>query len=157
MKKRLAACLCLLSGIVGGFTVGKMVSKNANQWKKDADKNFSNAILLNQWMKLKQSGKTLQDYFEKMDYKKIVVYGIGHIGERVLDELKDTEIQVIAAVDRNGRKLFAEVPILLPDEEIPEADCMLVTSAFFYDEIVNNMQEKISYPIISLEDVLYEA
>lgn len=156
MKKMSVILAGIIGGMLGILVTGRTVSKNANEWKKMSDKNFSNMHILNQWMMAKQSGKKIEDYFEKHNYQDVVIYGMGNVGERLLDELNNTEIRVIACVDRNAKALFAEVPILLPEDNIPYADCMIVTSTFFYEEIVRNMEEKVQYPIISLEDVIYE-
>ena len=48
------------------------------------------------------------------------------------------------------------MPMLLPDEDMPEADCMIVTPVFFFDEIKEKMVSKFSNPIISFEDIFYD-
>lgn len=156
MKKSIAVLTGMLGFVGGAFTIGRMVSKTSNEWKKMSDKNLTNMQLFNQWMMVKQSGKNLKDYFERNNYKKIVVYGMSHAGERLIDELKGTDIEVVAGIDRNAKGIFLDVPVLLPEDQIPDADCMVVTPVFFFDEIVDKMSQKLSCPIISLEDILYE-
>lgn len=157
MKKGVAVLTGILGFAGGAFITGKMISNISNEWKNKSDKNFANVLLLNQWMMVKQSGKNLKDYFEKNNYKRIVIYGMGYSGERLVDELKDTGIEVIAGVDRNAKGIFSSMPVQSPEETIPDADCMVVTTSYFFDEIADKMSKKCSYPIISLEDILYEA
>lgn len=156
MKKMVPVLTGALGFVGGAFSIGKVLSNTSNEWKKMSDKNMTHMLLLNQWLMVKQSGKNLRDYFERNNYKKIVVYGMSHAGERLIDELKDTDIEVIAGIDKNAKGIFADVPVLLPEETIPNADCMVVTPVFFFDEIVDKMSQKLSCPIISLEDILYE-
>lgn len=155
--KKIVPVLAGVLGFVGGtFLIGNLISTTSKEWKKMSDKNLSHMLLFNQWMIVKQSGKNLKDYFEKKQYKRIVVYGMSHGGERLIDELKNTGIEVVAGVDKNAKAIFADVPVLSPEDIIPNADCMVVTPVFFFDEIVEQMSHKVSYPIISLEDILYE-
>lgn len=156
MKKGFAVLTGVIGFIGGAVLMGRMASKNLNEWKKMSDKFFSNMILFNQWMMAKQSGKNIADYLEKNNYKKIIIYGMSYIGERLVDELNNTEIEIVAGIDRNAKGIFANMPMLLPDEDMPEADCMIVTPVFFFDEIKEKMVSKFSNPIISFEDIFYD-
>lgn len=156
MKKGFAVLTGVIGFISGAVLMGRMASKNLNEWKKMSDKFFSNMTLFNQWMMAKQSGKNIADYLEKNNYKKIIIYGMSYIGERLVDELNNTEIEIVAGVDRNAKGIFANMPMLLPDEDMPEADCMIVTPVFFFDEIKEKMAQRFSNPIISFEDIFYD-
>ncbi len=90
------------------------------------------------------------------NYKKIVVYGMSYVGERLLDDLTGADIEVVAAIDKNAKGIFADVPVITPDENMPECDCVVVTAIYFFDEIERLLAEKVSCPIVSLEDILYE-
>ena len=156
MKKGFAVLTGAIGFIGGAVLMGRMASKNLSEWKKMSDKFFSNMILFNQWMMAKQSGKNIADYLEKNNYKKIIIYGMSYIGERLVDELNNTKIEIVAGVDRNAKGIFANMPMLLPDEDMPEADCMIVTPVFFFDEIKEKMESRFSNPIISFEDIFYD-
>lgn len=43
-----------------------------------------------------------------------------------------------------------------PEDEIKEVDAIVVTAITFFDEIKELLMKKVSCPIISLENVLYE-
>lgn len=76
--------------------------------------------------------------------------------ERLLDELKDCGVEVKYAVDKNADSIYADLDVHLPDEELPKVDVVVVTAVYFFDEIYNNLMDKVSCPIVSLEDVIYE-
>ena len=156
MKKRVGVLTGILGFVGGAISIGRLISKSSNRWKNMSDKNLYNAQLLNQWLMAKQAGIKMEDWFKRNHYKRIVIYGMSLLGERLVDELKETDIKVIAGVDKNAKGIFAEMPVLLPEEAIPDADCMVVTPVFFFDEIKRSMSSKVSYPIISLEDILYD-
>ena len=111
---------------------------------------------MNQWIILKQKGISLVPYFKEHKYNRIAIYGMSYLGERLLDDLKETEIEVVYGIDRNADSLYSDVDIISPDDDFMPVDAIVVTATFYFDEICDNLQSKVSCPIISLEDVLYD-
>lgn len=157
MKKGLVA---LLSGLVGGvigvvgdsYFKSKVISKNNERVNKF--KSYYN--ILNQWIVLQHEGKKIEDYFTKKQYSKIAIYGMGEIGNRLYEELKDTEIEVKYAIDKNAGSAYAQLEVYSLEEEFEDVDAIIVTTAFAFEEIKEKLEKKISCPIISLEDVVFE-
>ena len=112
--------------------------------------------MMNQWVKVKQEGKQLSTYFEQNHYKKIAIYGMSYAGETLVDELKDTAIEVAYGIDQRADSLFADIDIVSIDDLQNDVDAIVVTAITFFDEIEEKLSEKVECPIISLEDVLYE-
>ncbi len=46
--------------------------------------------------------------------------------------------------------------MISPEDELPDVDAVIVTAITFFDEIEEKLTEKISCPVLSLEDILYE-
>ena len=80
---------------------------------------------------------------------------MSYLGERLLDELKDTGIVVRYGIDKNAQNIYADVEIKSLDDELPEVDAIVVTAVYFFDEIEEELSKRVEYPIISLEDVVY--
>ena len=121
-----------------------------------SDKHFALFQMMNQWVKVKQEGKNLALYFEKNEYKKIAIYGMSYAGETLMDELKDTGVIVAYAIDKNADSIYADVDVMSMDDELESVDAVVVTAITFFDEIEENLSEKMAWPSISLEDILYE-
>ncbi|MCI9298006.1 MAG: hypothetical protein HFI10_11285 [Lachnospiraceae bacterium] len=156
-KTLLSTVLGITFGSVGGaVTAGNLIAKKAKKWEDLSNKHLSLFLLTNEWLKIKQEGKSIREYFEQNNYKSVAVYGLSYIGERVLDELKDSGIEVKYAIDRNADSIYADVDLYSVEDELPSADVIVVTAVYFYDEIYNNLLDKVSCPIVSLEDILYE-
>ena len=114
--------------------------------------------MLNQWLLLKQEGKSLEKYFAENGYKTIAIYGMGEMGNRLYDELKNSSVvEIKYAIDKNAAGTYSELEVFDPDDEMTEVDAVIVTAIFAFDEIEDELSEKIQCPIISLEDVVYEA
>ena len=157
MKKSIVSILSLLTGAaIGGGVVGKKVFQKAQSNKEYSEKHLALYLMMNQWVKVKQEGKQLSTYFEQNHYKKIAIYGMSYAGETLVDELKDTAIEVAYGIDQRADSLFADIDIVSIDDLQNDVDAIVVTAITFFDEIEEKLSEKVESPIISLEHVLYE-
>ncbi|MCX4339236.1 MAG: hypothetical protein OSJ72_06280 [Lachnospiraceae bacterium] len=155
MKKGLISVLSALTGAAAGAAaVGKVTCESIDKAKAMSDKHLALFLMMNQWVKVKQEGKNLAEYFEKNGYKKIAVYGMSYAGETLLDELKGGDITVAYAIDKNADAIYADVDVVSMDDKLEEVDAIVVTAITFFDEIEEKLSTKIDCPIISLEDIL---
>ena len=157
MNKGIAGALGFLLGAAGGAVgTGKVMGNKVNDWQKMSDKHLALFLMMNQWVKVKQEGKNLSDYFKKNGYKNIAIYGMSYAGETLADELKDSDIKVAYGIDKKADSVYAEFDVVSPEDEMAEVDAVVVTPITFFDEIEAKLGEKMDCPIISLEDILYE-
>lgn len=160
MKKLQKVVVPVLSMITGaGVAVAafrKVAGKSTNMYQTLTDKHMGLYLMMNQWVKVKQEGKNLASYFNDNDYKTIAIYGMSYAGERLVDELEGSGILVKYGIDKNAEGIYTDIDIVKPDDVLEEVDAIVVTSIFYIDEITDMLEQKVSCPIISLEDVLYE-
>lgn len=157
MKKGVIGALSGIIGVgAGAVTIGKVMGTKVNDWQKLSDKHLALFLMMNQWVKVKQEGKNLSDYFEKNNYKNIAIYGMSYVGETLADELKNTATKVAYGIDKKADSIYAEFDIASPEDDLEEVDAVVVTSITFFDEIETMLEKKLKCPIISLEDILYE-
>lgn len=74
MKRGLSGALSTLAGMVigaaaGGITAGTMSSKKIKELVDGHAKVHELYMAFDQWLRIRQEGKTLVEYFEKNDYK----------------------------------------------------------------------------------------
>lgn len=158
MKKRIlgAAFLGAVFGSVfGAAAMEKITGRAIDNCRELADKNLDLFLLMNQWMKTKQKGRHVKGYLEKKGYKSIAVYGLSHVGKCLLEELKDCEAEIKYAVDKNASAVYSDIEIYSPDDDLPSADVMIVTAVYYFNDIYDNLKDKVAYPIVSLKDILY--
>lgn len=157
MKKGLIAAVSAVTGAaIGAGAVGKAVVGETEKAKSMSDKHLALFLMMNQWVKVKQEGKSLAAYFENNHYKKIAVYGMSYAGETLVDELKNTGIVVAYGIDKKADAIYADVDIVSVEDALEDVDAVVVTAITFFDEIEEKLSEKLDCPIISLEDILYE-
>lgn len=157
MKRKILTLISLLAGTVMAITiVGKTMGKSLSKSNNMSNKHLALFLMMNQWVKVKQEGKGLAEYFEKNGYKRIAVYGMSFAGETLLDELNDTNVEVVYGIDKKADSIYLDKKILTVEDELEEVDVIVVTAITFFDEIEKTLKNKVECPIISLEDILYE-
>lgn len=161
MKKGFGSVFSTLAGMAvgaaaGGAVVGSSSSKKIKEMADGHAKVHELYMAFDQWLRLRQEGKTLVEYFEKEGYKTVAIYGMKELGERLYDELKGSDVTVEYIIDKNADQIYAEVDVITPDEELKPVDVIVVTALYYFDEIEEMLSDKVDYPIISLEDILYE-
>lgn len=119
-----------------------------------AKRNNKNYLFVNQWFALKQKGFKIAEVLERKKYFKIAIYGYSHIGQRLYDELQDSNIEVVYAID--NKKNVADKPIRVYElsDSLPNADVIIVTAIFFYINILSDLRERTKIPVISIESLL---
>ncbi len=157
MKKGGVAVLAAIIGAAAGAAgSGYLGQKQVGQKSEKVDKFKSYYNMLNQWLILKQEGKTLEKYFTDNGYKTIAIYGMGEMGNRLYDELKGTGIEVKYAIDKDAAGIYSDLDVVDVEDEFEEVDAVIVSAIFAFDEIEKILSEKLNCPIVSLEDVVYE-
>ena len=156
MKKGVVSVLSMLAGgIAGAGAIGKISMEKAGKIQAKSYKHLALFLMMNKWVKVKQEGKNLSSYFMEHGYKRIAIYGMSYAGETLISELKDSDIELAYGIDQK-KGLYSYIDILSLDENLPEVDAVVVTAITFFDEIEEALAEKVSCPIISLEDILCE-
>lgn len=157
MKKGVIGVVSALVGAaLGSMGTSKMMGDQVNEWKDMSDKHLALFLLMNQWVKVKQEGKNLAEYFEREGYHEIAIYGMSYAGETLVEELQDSNIKIKYGIDKKADTIYADFDVVSPDEELEEVDAIVVTSITFFDEIEEILGKKVTCSIISLEDILYE-
>ncbi|MCH5256117.1 MAG: hypothetical protein J1D87_02445 [Lachnospiraceae bacterium] len=157
MKKGLVSILSGLAGAaIGAAGTGRVMGKRAVENQEMSDKHLALFLMMNQWVKVKQEGKNLALYFEKLGYREIAIYGMSYVGETLVDELKGSGITIKYGIDQRAENIYEEFDMVSPEDRLEEVDAIVVTSIKFFDEIEERLREKVDCPIISLEDILYE-
>lgn len=121
-----------------------------------ADKHLKLFLLMNQWTRLLQDKKYIKSFFENRNYKKIAIYGFSIVGETLERELRDTDIKIAYIVDKNAEYMYAPTKIIQPAEEFEDVDIMVVTAIDNSAKLINDLQNKCDFKVISIEDIIKE-
>lgn len=132
---------------------------------KEKDKGFrvylrDMAILhsLKRWLKIKNQGIELTRFFHKYNYRHIAVYGMGHLGESLYYELRNSDVCIDYAIDRivSLADFEGELDILSWEDPFRTIDAVVVTLVTDYSETIKRLRERLECPVILMEDILRE-
>lgn len=158
MKKGAVSVLSMFIGsAVGAGIVRKVETEKIEKIQSMSNKHLALFLMMNQWVKVKQEGKNLALCFEQRGYQRIAVYGMNYVGETLLDELKGSRVQVAYGIDKNAERIYTDVEVVVPEGPFDKVDAVIVTAITYFDEIKEMLEKKMHCPVISLEDILYEA
>lgn len=131
----------------------KNIEKELVKYKNLSDKHLSLFLLVNQWLEIKQKGHGLSEYFNNKGYHEIAIYGMSYLGQSLLHELENSDVIIRYGIDSqpiNRMKLCNISPL----DEWPMVDVVVVTATTAFESIKKEYKDKISCPIISLEEVV---
>lgn len=160
MKKKIltiviAVCTFAIGLAAGAAATANVLSNIIEGYRKSSDKYLRMFQMMSQWLRLKQEGKDIIDYFEKNNYTEIAIYGMGRIGEAVEKELLGSKVTVKYFIDQKACA-GSDGVMVSPDDELETVDVIVVTPISSYGEIKQKLSKKINSSVISIEDVLYE-
>lgn len=111
--------------------------------------------MMNQWLILKQEGKSIARYLKRNGYHSAAVYGMAIYGRHVVRDLLGTDITIAYGIDQKKMKPYQGVEVLQPTIELPQVD--IIINAVIHDHM--NIKDTLAHitdiPVVSLEDVVY--
>lgn len=113
------------------------------------------------WLYLKIRDQNMDNYFVENGWKRIAIYGMNTLGNRLYDELKNGKTEVLFGVDKVAASISYEVPVFSLDEKEIESymetvDAIVVTPISAYEEIKKDITDKFSVKVISLNAILLQ-
>ena len=156
MSKGKSVVLSIIGGtLIGAIIFGGINIRTVAKKEKKIDKFKSYYNVLNQWLCLNQSKRSIVKYFKDNGYSNIAIYGMGEMGNRLCDELKNSEITVKYGIDKAASSTYSEIDVYEMDDELEPVDVVVVSAIFIFDEVEEELSEKLGCPVVSLEDVVY--
>lgn len=146
-----------LAGIITGFFLAvKYKGKQVNELDKVRKfKKYYN--MLNQWLLIRNEGRTLSEYFTNHGYCNIAVYGMGEMGNRFLEEIqKSNAVSIKYAIDQEADGVLLDLEVKTLEDALEPVDVIVVTAVFAYEDVRKLLKSKTDINVISLEDVIQE-
>ncbi len=112
--------------------------------------------ILNNMYAMEQSNMPLGSFLKNEGYKKIAIYGIHYIGQRLFDSLSKEGFKIEYLIDKGKKKEYGGVKVYAPQDDLKPVDAVIVTPVTYYNEIFLELQKKMDCPILSIEDILVD-
>lgn len=119
-------------------------------------KNDGLFMLMNRWLKLKQDGESIEPFFTDNGIRTIAIYGMSYVGERLIDDLKGTSVEIRYGIDRRAGLIQSEIDIFALQPGLPKVDAVVVTAVSDFETIQDRLLDYYDCEIISLANIVYE-
>ena len=158
MKKPVAVCMGIAIA-VAAFAGGQVI---CNKAKESEYKELSARLakfedyfaVSNKWLKNRNMGINIQDYFKQHNYESIAIYGMGELGKRLYEELKNQGKKVDFVLDKAAKGIDPSLNVCKLDAKLPDVDVIVVTPIFDYTSIEEQLKQVSDAKIISIKDVV---
>lgn len=109
----------------------------------------------NRWLRLKRQNIDIGNVLEKNGFRRVVIYGFGHLGKLLYEEIRESasECTVTGILDSKLMSSFVdELPITRPNKEYQQADAVIVTAIHDFEQIKKQYEKETPY--ISLKKII---
>lgn len=114
--------------------------------------------VLHQWLNLKEKGIKVGDYLLSRGYKKIGIYGMGMLGKHLIEELKDSGVDLVCGIDKNAESMYLPITLVTPERACySKVDLIIVTVVYDYEKVKSEVSVYTDKQIVSILDVLKDA
>lgn len=112
--------------------------------------------LLYQWMKLRQNGVNIIEFFQDRKLESVALYGMGDMGWLIYNELRDYEI-IKYGIDRNNVADIKDLQMFTLESIKEKTDAILITPVLITDEIEDDIYEALGeQTTFVFEEILFE-
>ncbi len=142
-----------ISGVAGSL---KCFEKKIIKTEKESYKFRIYYELTRKWVEAYQCGKSLEKLLLEKGYENIAIYGMGDVGHLLFRELETSKIKIKYGIDKNPIGRGFNLPIITPSNDMEKVDAIIVTAVFIFDDIRDMLESMVNYPVVALDDLIYE-
>lgn len=154
MKIIVAAIIFLIIGcIIGGLVVINILGTKTVLYRQLSDKHLYIMDIFKRWIIMLEEGQNIETYFMQHGYKTIAIYGMGYLGDCLLNGLKETDIKVKYLIDNKVASSYGEIPVYSINDDLSPVDVIVITPVCYFYSIKKQLQERTAYKLISIEDI----
>ncbi|MCI9446037.1 MAG: glycosyltransferase [Lachnospiraceae bacterium] len=154
---------------VGGLDIQEEQLDKMEQWRKEKWEREKSAKtthifeIFGRWTYLGEQGISMADFFQSQGAGRLAIYGLGYIGGRLFDELRDTGVEVVCGIDRQADRVAVEnLPVVALDDEkteefVQRTDAIVVTAIYDVPQIKKMIEARFQdIRIFSFEEIIQE-
>lgn len=108
------------------------------------------------WMRLKNQGIGLWQFFEKNQYSSVAIYGMGYIGECVYDELKESSVIVKYGIDQTAVDFESVLPVFRVKDKLETVDAVVLTITGDENYFNKLIKEKLDCPVWKISEIILD-
>ena len=90
----------------------------------------------------------------ELQAERIIIYGMGVVGEWLKKLLICQGVNVVCGIDRNCKNIHSDIPVIAITDYIPDADLIIVSAYGEYHEIYKLIRKNVDIPVISITEIV---
>ena len=148
---------CGMMVLAETFVSGRLIfecDRAIDHERLESRKFYAMFRVMDRWMEAKQNGKSIARGLLKCGYSTVAIYGMHYVGERLAEELKDSSVKVLYAIDKSVRSSNQNIPVFRTDEMLPQTDVIIVASTIYFYDMKQKVRGKVRCPVISIEEAV---
>lgn len=107
------------------------------------------------WLERDKDRISIPKLLMEKGIRSVAVYGMGYLGCRLYDELEGNGIDIRYVMDRELETIDGVLKVVRPDEDLPQADAIVVTVLEDTDRICASIESKGIDRVVTLTEVLH--
>ncbi len=153
-KKIIWGFLCMLVGVLyGAYWMAEKCEKELVNKEERAKKSLVTMKSACHLIRTFKGDKNIVDYFADKRISSIAIYGMGEIGDILVDELERKGIKIRCVIDRNKDVKTYGYQLFSPDDDLPQTDAVIVTPVYYFNDIAEKLRKHTDARIISIDDI----
>lgn len=134
------------------------VSKKERELIREVKRYQKCYYLLDRWMLLKEKNIGLEKYFKAKHFDRIAIYGFAAIGKHLFEELRQSSVQILCAIDRRVGLKYPGINIIasFEMEYFLDVDLIVVTVVQDAELIAQELRKKLSKSVVTLENIIFD-
>lgn len=113
--------------------------------------------VLHHWLSLKEKEIKLENVLLAMGAHRIAIYGIGMLGLHLVEELKNSRIEIAYGIDQRAFEIQMDFPVYKSAEQTETVDMIIVTAVHEFASIRASLSRQYEGKILSLAEIVEEA
>lgn len=143
----------IISGLFLSYKFVFLVCKNKDRRITMFSEYF---YTLDKWIRLNRKQYVLDDFLIQKNYKNIAIYGLGKMGNQLVEELQGGESRIVYAIDQNYEGKSFDFPVKTVEDDLETTDIVVITPSYDFFQIKEKLENKVSCPIVSLYQLVEE-
>ncbi len=151
MKTVIICIMFFLLGLIIGMIANWRALKLSREGNSKLKKFYFTLIY---WIKLYQNSISVSEYFKDRKITTIAIYGMKELGQLLYEDLKNTDITVKYAIDRNADYFFSDLKLCKPSDKLEHVDMIVITVLHNNEKIIDSLSVKTDSQIVSIRDII---
>lgn len=86
----------------------------------------------------------------------VAVYGMGYVGQKVVELLEMAQIKVCYGIDKNSSAVVGDIRVMNPENISNDMQMIVITPELYYKDIYATLKKQVNVPIVRLSELLDE-